>query len=458
MNKKIIEQPESINVGKWINKKIKKNKEQFKEKKKENKSWITKKKKKQTKEQKKENKKFLQKYLVAEEMPKAEFYFAAIILPKPNENIDPEYFYGYVNSDKTSETFEFKDSLFYSTSSGYGYSSDGKSTCEIHSKIGVLFNKMKGEVDVSCRNGYEFNGDFTQRRDGGDGSGLTDEGNEVQFKFYSSKTDTIAQYLNYQERKKYNIARGNTEEIDDTNITPTGKYYALLIGNSNYKKFGKWASLKSPINDVTEIAKVLRQQYNFEKVLVETDADRKKIFKAFNQLSKLTTDNDYVLIYYSGHGDIRSNQSYWIPVDAEKEFGMGDWINIKDIEVYLEKEIPAHHLALMVDSCYFPGFKGLNKISEDNKSKVFSKLLDRRARIVLASGNNEPVEDSGQNRHSIFGLSFIQALKNNDDVINLASIGLQIAYAHAGMNQQPYLHNPPTWGHGGGDFIFIKKK
>ena len=176
-------------------------------------------------------------------------------------------------------------------------------------------------------------------------------------------------------------------------------------------------------------------------------------------MSKLTTDKDYVLIYYSGHGDIRSNQSYWIPIDGEKEFGMGDWINIKDIEVYLENKIPAHHLALMVDSCYFAGFtKGYNKISKDNISKVFSKLLLRRARIVLASGSNEPVADSGQNNHSIFGLSFIQALKNNDDAINLTSIGLQISYAHDGMDQQPYLHNPPNWRHGGGDFIFISKK
>ena len=29
------------------------------------------------------------------------------------------------------------------------------------------------------------------------------------------------------------------------NINPTGKYYALLIGNSNYTH---WSSLKSPIN------------------------------------------------------------------------------------------------------------------------------------------------------------------------------------------------------------------
>ena len=48
------------------------------------------------------------------------------------------------------------------------------------------------------------------------------------------------------------------------------------------------------------------------------DANRKEIFKAFQELSKLTTDNDYVLIYYSGHGITKADQAYWIPVDGTK--------------------------------------------------------------------------------------------------------------------------------------------
>ena len=79
----------------------------------------------------------------------------------------------------------------------------------------------------------------------------------------------------------------------------------------------------------------------------------------------MTTDNDYVLIYYAGHGEIIEDRSFWIPSDAEKEFGFGDWINI-GLEVYLEKKIPAHHLAVMVDSCFCSFSKRFRNYSQEN--------------------------------------------------------------------------------------------
>ena len=48
----------------------------------------------------------------------------------------------------------------------------------------------------------------------------------------------------------------------------------------------------------------------------------KKISKAFTDLSKLTTTNDYVLIYYSGHGQIKAEQAYWIPTDGSENWGV----------------------------------------------------------------------------------------------------------------------------------------
>ena len=91
-------------------------------------------------------------------------------------------------------------------------------------------------------------------------------------------------------------------------------------------------------------------------------------------MSKLTTTNDYVLIYYSGHGQIKADEAYWIPVDGAKDYDPTEWINIRDIEVYLENEISAHHLAVMVDSCYFAvASKGKTKV--DNKNKIKDLMI-----------------------------------------------------------------------------------
>ena len=190
-------------------------------------------------------------------------------------------------------------------------------------------------------------------------------------------------------------------------------------------------------------------------MLIVKDANRNEMFEAFEKLSEMTTDVDYVLIYYAGHGDVKGNKSYWIPVDAQKS-SIRNWINLSDIENYLV-DIPAHHLAVMVDSCYFSVSKGSNEIKKKQKNMLYQKLIKKRARIVLSSGQNEPVDDTGAGKHSIFGMSFINSLKNNN-VISLRDIGNDIAYAHAGMRQQPYLHLMYNWGHNNGDFVFVSKK
>ena len=50
------------------------------------------------------------------------------------------------------------------------------------------------------------------------------------------------------------------------------------------------------------------EKYDFEILMVNNGT--KDIYKAFTDLSKLTTTNDYVLIYYSGHGQIEAEQAY----------------------------------------------------------------------------------------------------------------------------------------------------
>ena len=452
--KTLVKKTETKIKNEWIKKKkkeeVKKNKEKFKEKIKESKSWITKK----SKDKIKIIKENLKKYKDINSLPKAEFYFAAIVEPKENE--EPTYLYGYVNSDTKSKKFELNNISYYSKSDGIGFLDDGKTTCEVDSQTGDFFGDLMGKVVVKCLNKIKMTGKFIIDDDSAKGiEGVTNIGNNVEFEFFQTKKGAITQLALYKSIIKNTVLTSLTPDVGaEVELKPTGKYYALVIGNSKYTK---WASLKSPVNDVIEIKNVLEKQYNFEKVIPVINGTRKDIFKAITELTKITTDKDYVLIYYSGHGDIRSTQSYWIPVDGAKDFDPTEWINIRDIEVYLENEISAHHLVVMVDSCYFAvASKGNTKVDSKNKTMAYSKLLDRRARIILSSGSNEPVEDS-VNKHSKFASSFIQSLKNNENTIRLSEITENIFIDHAGSRQQPYHARVMAWGHGGGDFIFIKK-
>ena len=134
------------------------------------------------------------------------------------------------------------------------------------------------------------------------------------------------------------------------------------------------------------------------------------------------------------------------------------WLgNINDIQLYIQKHISNTHIVMMSDSCYFATETKGNQISKDKKSESYQKLLERRAVIVVGSGSNEPVSDTSQDKHSMFGMSFIQSLRNNTSAIRLRDIVDNIIVAHSGMRQQPYGGGIPAWGHSGGDFIFIRK-
>ena len=442
---------EKKNSSNWIKKKeVKENKKKVKEKIKDSKSWITKK----SKEKVKDIKNKLKKHKTIDQLPKAEFYFAAIIRPI-EDGKETQYIYGYVRSNKKSELIEFNGKSFYSLSDGIAYFENKKNRCEVDSLLTQRRSGLSGDVIIKCKNNLKMTGGFVQVGSIGRGFGETSKGNLVEFEFFTSKKNAIAKLENYKnenlDNQFANQGSGSNEEL---NLEPQGKYYALLIGNSKYLN---WASLTSPKNDISEIEKILNSKYNFEKVITVFDGTERKILKAFNELSKITTDNDYVLIYYSGHGDIVDGQSWWIPVDAEKQYGLGDWINISVIEQYMKKLIPAKHIALLVDSCYFAVSQKSNQ-NYTQEENLYSKYLKNRARIILVSGTNEPVDDTNQGKHSLFGYSFIQSLKNNNAAINLLKIRDELVLAHSNKRQTPYGHGMKNWGHNGGDFVFIAKK
>ena len=121
-------------------------------------------------------------------------------------------------------------------------------------------------------------------------------------------------------------------------------------------------------------------------------------------------------------------------------------------------EIPNHHIVLMSDSCYFDvKTKGMQK-PDERKSMAYEKLLKRRAIMISQSGSNEPVLDSSDDKHSMFGKSFINSLKSNEDIIRMTDIFEEIYLSHSGMRQQPQWGRVKAWGDAGGDFLFIAKK
>ena len=453
-DKKVLEDKrEKTTSTSWKKKKKKETKENKKEFKKEEKkitkevkSWITKK----TKDD------FIQD---VKELPDNAIYFSGY-----NEYKDI-LIYGYVFPDTSSEFLENK---FYKISKGFAYFNDGKTTCKIGSEVlAVIEGDLTSRVSGKCKNGITFTGKTSQNETSGDGYATASDGNKFFFNFDLNKTKIAKLYDDNSLDTETVTRKLPSRKKQKILLEPNGNYYALLIGNSVYNDKG-WDQLVSPVNDINSIKKVLDKSYKFKKIIMVPNGTKSEIFGAFNELSKITTTNDYVFIYYSGHGEIRAEQAYWVPKDGSKDWWKGDWINLNELNIFLT-EIKAHHLAVMVDSCYVGGkFKGTNILDMNNDDRIawnenLNDALNLRSRSVLSSGSSGRVSDVAPNsNNSLFAMAFLNILRTADQEaipLNMLNIAISVRNAYRGnLTQKPYYYYPDTWNHLGGEFIFIPKK
>ncbi len=259
--------------------------------------------------------------------------------------------------------------------------------------------------------------------------------------------------LNKNLQKKLLANLDNQKTI----ISNDEKYYALIIGNNNYQYLEK---LDAAENDAIVIADVLEKKYGFDvDLLLNADYDQtvNSLFKITDKLKR----NDNLLIYYAGHGELDKdeNRGYWLPVDASYEM-RSKWISNQRI-VDRIKATKAKHVLLVADSC----FSGTLMRSGDNlekeqsiDEKYIKRLKNKKTRLVITSGGNEPVVDSVGGDHSLFALKFIDTLKNNNTVINSQILFENVRrYVVANADQTPERAMVHKTGHDGGDFLFFPK-
>ncbi len=241
-----------------------------------------------------------------------------------------------------------------------------------------------------------------------------------------------------------------------------GPYHALVIGNQQY---GKLPRLDTPVNDAKAVADVLQNKYGFKTTLI-LNADRYTILSELNKLRAKLTEVDNLLIYYAGHGELdRVNlRGHWLPIDAESD-NTANWISTIAITDIINA-MSARHILVVADSCYSGAMtrSSLARLepgmSDSLRIKWLKVMSKTRSRTVLTSGGLKPVLDSGVNGHSIFANAFLDALHNNEGILE----GQQL-YRHVSehidesarrlnFQQDPEYAPIKHGGHESGDFFF----
>jgi len=235
-----------------------------------------------------------------------------------------------------------------------------------------------------------------------------------------------------------------------------GKYYALLIGVSDYNDASNVPDLEGlPTKDAKDLKDILVNQYNFEDedvVLINNSPTENQILREFVKLKKKVTNKDNVLIFYAGHGiyDEATETGSWLPSDADPEYGL-NMISNSTIKDYI-KGINSKHTLLISDAC----FSG--SIFKTRSYKAAPKSITRKfelpSRKAITSGTLKTVPNK-----SVFLKYLIDRLKNNEELY-LTARKIFDRIEEPVMNNSknvPQYGTIQEVGDEGGDFIFIRK-
>ncbi len=188
-----------------------------------------------------------------------------------------------------------------------------------------------------------------------------------------------------------------------------GRKIALLIGVQDYLE--PIPDLTTPVADVEAIGGLLRTRLGYETRIIE-NATRDEIVAGLQALVDELEESDSAIIMYAGHGYIleATGVGYWLAADARTD-SADQWISNTSISEALNA-IRSKNVMLIADSCYSGTLlSGEHRVEGVRVQLNKEELRDRRSVVILSSGGEEPVQDTGGAGHSVFAGQLMAVLE-----------------------------------------------
>ncbi len=199
---------------------------------------------------------------------------------------------------------------------------------------------------------------------------------------------------------KNNANAAPPQQADNSGVLSTNPvYHAVLIAECDYSD-KNIPSLQGPSSDMKDMYNLLVNHYGFSPDNTDTliNASKMTIMTAIMQKAKAMTENDNLLIFYAGHGQMVTN-----PDNSEDGFLVPQDAILNNTITYLSSDellktirfSKAQHILFIADAC-FAGqlFRGIP--SSSNIPIPVAVAYKDKSRKLLASGNRTVVPDKSK--------------------------------------------------------------
>ena len=243
--------------------------------------------------------------------------------------------------------------------------------------------------------------------------------------------------------------------------TDLGKNYILTIGIDSY---ANWNILENAVNDAKGVNDLFTTKLGYQQIskpLINNDATKSSIMSLLeNDLPKLLTNKDNLVIFFAGHGDSFQREigtksveiGYIIPQDAShpSKNNFNSYIKADELMSKIN-ELPAKHILLILDACK----SGIAINSQKWRDNSYTQdLRNRMSRKVITSAMSDQVaSDNGPiKNHSLFTGTLINGFNtgmidksDRNGIVTSSEIGLYLQQLVA-QNSNATVKQTPDFG------------
>ncbi|MBK8653007.1 MAG: caspase family protein [Haliscomenobacter sp.] len=257
---------------------------------------------------------------------------------------------------------------------------------------------------------------------------------------------------NYSAYKSYldRYPEGRYKMEANSFLSLTGRNFLFAIAIDRYRYC---SSLSNCVRDAEKLVQILTTKYRFEPdqayFLYDENATRANILSRLREFKQKVQPNDNLVIYFSGHGEVRNNVGYFIPVEAHPDRD-DEFVSAYDLKSRLD-EINSFHTFVIVNADFsgslFLSYRGLLSAGETKRSRWG----------LSACSSRESIFDGPPGEGGPFASALIKILDQSEVSLSaeaLARAVIEEVQSITKMGQTPTFRPLNVKGDDGGMFVF----